>query len=76
MQLLVSGFSPIQLLASGFSPIQLLVRAWVLTYTASGNDHSNASLCGNAKGVDGEFMFVDVVFFFKYVVQVPNLDKS
>ena len=51
--------------------MQLLVYEY--TYAASGDDDSYASLRGDAKGVDGELVLVDVVLLLEYVVQVPNL---
>ena len=51
--------------------MQLLVYEY--TYTASGDDDSYASLRGDAEGVDGELVLVDVVLLLEYVVQVPNL---
>ena len=46
------------------------------TYATSGNDNSNLCLGWNTQRFYGKFMFVDVLLFLEYVIQIPNFNAS
>ena len=46
------------------------------TYTAPGDDDGNARLGGDAEGIDGQIVLVDVMLFLEYVVKVPHLNST
>ena len=46
------------------------------TYAAPGDDDGNARLGGDAEGINGQIVLVDVMLLLEDVVKVPHLSRT